>query len=131
MRMFRWHLEIEERISMISDSSRAVVAGELGHFYVQLHKFSEAKSRFDEAIGIFDKNPDDAPLVSASIEHPAESAWRESRRGRGHDFTCGSRICHRLAWSDRLRSLLVSQASSFTGPSACPTHVSTKPCALQ
>jgi hypothetical protein len=79
---------------------------------VQLHKFSEAKSWFEEAIGIFDKNPDDAPLVrsmvlsylgdflhsaggleecaiavSASIEHPAESAWRESRRGRGHDFT--------------------------------------------
>src|SRR6266436_5203607 len=36
-----------------------------------------------------------------------------------------------LSWSDRLGLLLDFQASSFTAPSACPTHVSTNPWALE
>jgi tetratricopeptide (TPR) repeat protein len=65
--MFRRYLDIDERISKIPTPSRAVAAAELAHAYAQLHKFSEARTWFDEAAGIFNSNPDGAPLIQSML----------------------------------------------------------------
>jgi tetratricopeptide (TPR) repeat protein len=65
--MFRRFLEIEDGLSNIRTTARAVAAGELAHVYLRLHKFSEARTWFDQAIGAFNSNPDEAPLVHSII----------------------------------------------------------------
>jgi tetratricopeptide (TPR) repeat protein len=65
--MFRRYMEIEGRVSQAPSTAHAVVAGELARVYMLLHKYSEAQTWFDDATGILNNNPDEAPLVRSMV----------------------------------------------------------------
>jgi tetratricopeptide (TPR) repeat protein len=65
--MFRQYLQIEDRVSNERTVSHAVAAGELAHVYAQRHKFMEAQPWFDDALGVFNNNPEGAPLVHSML----------------------------------------------------------------
>ncbi len=65
--MFRRYLAIEDRLSDVPITSRAVAAAELAHVYVLQHKYPQAQCWFDDALGILKKNPEDAPLMRSMV----------------------------------------------------------------
>ena len=65
--MYRRFFGIEDRVSTLPSTSRAMAAGELAHLYVQLHKFSEARPWFDQALSVFKGDPDQAPLAHSIL----------------------------------------------------------------
>ncbi len=65
--MFRQFLAIEDRVSVRPTPTRSAAAAELAHIYTQLHKFSDARPWFDQALVPFQNNPDEAPLVHSMV----------------------------------------------------------------
>ena len=65
--MFRQFLTIEDRVSVRPTPTRSAAAAELAHIYTQLHKFSDARPWFDQALVPFQNNPDEAPLVHSMV----------------------------------------------------------------
>lgn len=61
--LFRRYIAIEDRNSAGPSISRAAAEAELGHVNVSLHKLAEAQQWFDQAMTIFNRAPDEAPLV--------------------------------------------------------------------
>lgn len=65
--MFRQFLAIEDRVASTPTPTRSAAAAELAHIYTQLHKFSDARPWFDQALVPFNTNPDEAPLVHSLV----------------------------------------------------------------
>lgn len=61
--MFLRYMGIEERRSTVPSISRAAAAAELGHLNLALHKTHQAQYWLDQAIGQFNRSPEEAPLV--------------------------------------------------------------------
>ncbi len=84
LEMLRRYIEMERRGSSVATTERAVAAAELGHVYAQLHKFSQARPWFDDAIGIFNSNSGQAPLVHSMVlsylgdYYMAQNDWRNA-----------------------------------------------------
>jgi tetratricopeptide (TPR) repeat protein len=82
--MFRRFFEIEDPVSTLPSTSRAMAAGELAHAYVQLRKFSDALPWFDQALSIFKGDQDRAPLVHSILlsylgdYYMAQDKWRNA-----------------------------------------------------
>ncbi len=64
---FRQFLAVEDRIASTPTPTRSAAAAELAHIYTRLHKFSEARPWFDQALVPFKTNPDEAPLVHSLV----------------------------------------------------------------
>lgn len=61
--MFLRYMGIEDRRSPVPSISRAAAAAELGHLNIALHKLPQAQHWLDQALTMFDRAPDEAPLV--------------------------------------------------------------------
>lgn len=61
------YLTIESPAISSTPVGLAVAQGELGHVCVQLRKFSEAQSWFDQALHVFETHPDAAPLARSMV----------------------------------------------------------------
>lgn len=61
------YIAIEDRASRAPSGSRAAAEAELGHVDVALHLLPEAQYWFDQAVTVFKRAPDKAPLVFSMV----------------------------------------------------------------